>query len=126
MFGERMDFIERMMDYSAIKRNAISDNIANYSTPEYKATKVDFELALDNVKKLDMNHSREKHIDTSIGRMGEIKQYKDYSTKARVDGNNVDLTLEMIEMIKNNSAYTKAVTGINHQFSLLKTAMGPR
>lgn len=126
MFGERVDFTERMMDFSSVKRNAISNNIANYSTPEYKATKVEFESHLDQAKMMPLKTSSERHMSTEIGKMGRIHEYQDLTSKSRTDGNNVDMTVEMLEMIKNNGTHTRAVTSMNHHFSLLKSAMTTR
>lgn len=123
MFGGYVDFIERNMDVAALKRNVISDNVANYNTPDFKATKVSFDHLFEQSGALSLKQSQTKHLN-SLGNHTEPVLYQDAQTKERVDGNNVDLNVEMLDMIKNNSYYNKAVQAINKEFFLLKTAIG--
>lgn len=123
MFGGYMDFIEKNMDVATLKRNVISDNIANYNTPDFKASKVSFDHLFEKNGNLSLKQSKSSHLN-GFHEAGTPVLYQDTETKERVDGNNVDLNVEMIDMIKNNSYYNKSVQAINKEFFLMKTAIG--
>lgn len=123
MFGEYLNFIEKNMDVAALKRNVISDNIANFNTPDYKANKVSFEHMFEKRADIELKGTKMKHLEGTNSKSQPIV-YHDTQTKERLDGNNVDLNVEMIDTIKNNSYYSKAVQAINKEFYLIKTAMG--
>lgn len=123
MFGDYVNFLEKNMDVAALKRNVIADNISNYNTPEFKATKVSFEHMFEASKGLSLKQSATKHLSDSTN--GDTPTlYQDTKTQEREDGNNVDLNVEMIDMIKNNGYQKKAVQAINKEFYLMKTAIG--
>lgn len=124
MLGNHVDFLEKIMDVSALKRKTNADNIANINTPGFKATKVEFEHLFDNQVDLSTKVSNEKHISKTIGDKNNVILEKDLTTRERFDGNNVDLNQEMIEMIKNNHIFGMGVQAINKEFSLNKIAIG--
>lgn len=126
MFGHNVGFIEKVMDYSHLRRKTISDNISNYNTPNYKRKEVDFDLAFNSGLQSNMRRTQSKHIGMSDGANNDFRIYKDPSTKERTDGNNVDLNIEMIEMVKNNSLQNKSIQAINHQFSKMKVVMSKK
>ena len=118
-----MDFLQQTMDYSAVKRKTNADNIANLNTPDFKATKVLFDNLLDEQVRFSSKKTHERHIPIGTD-AGKPELVKDYSTKERYDGNNVDLNEEMVEMIKNNHLYSVTVQAINKEFALNRTAIG--
>jgi len=124
MLGNHVDFLERIMDVSALKRKTNADNISNINTPGFKATKVEFEHLFDKQIDLSTKTSHEKHISKVFDDKGSVVLTKDMTTKERYDGNNVDLNQEMIEMIKNNHIFGMGVQAINKEFSLNKIAIG--
>lgn len=123
MLSNYTNFIEKSMDASAQKRKIISDNIANYNTPNFKASKVEFENMLNEGSNFDLTKTKNKHLSMNDTE-GEIKVIKDLKSKERTDGNNVDLNIEMMEMIKNNYAFNLNVQAINKEFGLIKMAIG--
>ena len=48
---------------------------------------------------------------------------KDETTTTRLDGNNVNIDNEMVEMAKNSINYYAAVTKVNSEFRKLNTAI---
>ena len=127
MTSQYLDFIEKVMDVSAVKRKTIADNISNYNTPNFKASIVDFEKMFQNELngngELSLKSTDTKHIKSFDDQDG-ISIEKDYTTKEREDGNNVDLNAEMVDMIKNNFLSDLTVQAINKEFSLQKIAIG--
>lgn len=123
MFGNYMDFIEKNMDISALKRNVTADNIANFNTPNFKSSEVSFDHMFEKggsigLKQTGSNHLMENNDKSSPSVFANI------GAKERSDGNNVDLNVEMVEMIKNNSYYSKSVQAMNKELLLNKLAIG--
>lgn len=123
MFGEYVNFLEKNMDVTALKRNVISNNISNYNTPGFKASKVNFEHIFNNQNGVSLKRTNDHHIAGSVTK-NQPHIVQDLMTKERFDGNNVDLNVEMMDMIKNNSHHTKAVQAINKEFMLNRLALG--
>jgi flagellar basal-body rod protein FlgB len=122
MSDKQIDFLESIMDISTLKRKTNADNIANYNTPDFKATVVEFDNLFVRGEANNVSTSNERHISTFDGDE-EPSLVKDTTTQDRYDGNNVDLNKEMVDMIKNNYMYTMSVQAINKQFMLNKIAM---
>ena len=123
MFGKYINFLETNMDLTSLKRNTISDNIANYNTPNYKATKVDESSMFDETLNGVLKTTKEKHIATN-SMVNQPNLYKDEETKEREDGNNVDLTVEMMDMIQTQGTYNKAIQAFNYEMGLIKKSLG--
>lgn len=125
MFGSFIPMINGVMDGSALQRNTIADNIANANTPDYKAQKVRFDNQWADVMSLSLSTEQAHHLPK--GGKSASQPYEvvtDSSTKARADGNNVDTTTEMIDMIRNNYIFNTSVQALNKEFSLHKVAIG--
>lgn len=124
MFGGYMDYIESTMDLTTVKRNTISDNIANYNTPEYKAKKVDESTMFQDTLNGVLKGTNSKHITTNALMTSQPTIYEDSETSEREDGNNVDLTVEMMDLIETQSQQSKAVQAFNYEIGLIRTAIG--
>lgn len=125
MLDKQVGFLEKVMDVSALKRKTIADNISNYNTPGFKATKVEFDQLFEQTDHISLKQTNDKHIPLSKDD-GKITLVKDINARERFDGNNVDLVQEMTDMVKNNFVYNTAVQSINKEFSLHKLAMTTR
>ncbi|HET7839070.1 MAG TPA: flagellar basal body rod protein FlgB, partial [Rectinemataceae bacterium] len=55
-FGRTVDLLHRSMDVAVLRRNVISDNIANADVPNFKRSVVNFEASLK--KALDAEKTR--------------------------------------------------------------------
>ncbi|MEG0879019.1 MAG: flagellar basal body rod protein FlgB, partial [Oscillospiraceae bacterium] len=86
--------MESSMDALWMKLQVHLDNIANYETPGYKAKTVNFSEVLDSATKKD--------DDTSHLRLNVVE---DATTSTRLDGNNVDMEKEQLEMWKTQAQY---------------------
>jgi flagellar basal-body rod protein FlgB len=121
-----MDIVEKTLEISALKRKTIADNIANYNTPEFKASRLKFDEAWFTGETAALKTTNSKHITSaefSADETGAVVE-KDNGSKVREDGNNVNLNFEMVEMIKNNYVFGLGVKAINKEFSMVKTAIG--
>lgn len=110
---------------AAWQRNElIANNIANVDTPNYKRQDINFEAQLRRA----LGESRYESVDAKVGHLSsdELKArvYTDSANFSyRVDGNNVDIDTENVELASNQIKYNGIMTSINHEFSNLKMVM---
>lgn len=123
-----VNILEKALDASWLRNEAISNNIANIDTPNYKRQVVEFEDflsdALDN-KKLKIKTTNENHI-TNSNDLNEIKIQvrKDYEqNNMRTDGNNVDIDREMALISKNNIYYQVISQQIKNKINKIKNTL---
>jgi flagellar basal-body rod protein FlgB len=109
--------LEKALDGTWTRNEAIAQNIANADTPGYKRKTVAFEEYLKDA----MDGST---IDNSSVDNVEIKVGQDNSTlSTRSDGNNVDIESEMASMAKNTIEYETLVQSISSSYKRLASAI---
>jgi flagellar basal-body rod protein FlgB len=126
MFGDFIPFINDVMDYSTTNRKVIADNISNFNTPDYKTKSLRFDQVLEKEMHLSLQTGDQKHISNQSSPMS-IPNYQEViesNGNARIDGNNVNTSAEMIKMLKNNFIFSTSVNAVNKEFSLHKLAIG--
>ncbi|GAK02063.1 flagellar basal-body rod protein FlgB [Geomicrobium sp. JCM 19037] len=123
LISNTMLSLERGLNASSMQQQAISNNIANIDTPNYKARRVDFQSALTDAQaKLDAYRTDERHVPFSSGGREPLMK-RDTDTAFNHNGNNVDLDHEMAMMANNQIYYNAVAERLNGQFSSLKTAI---
>ncbi|NMA24870.1 MAG: flagellar basal body rod protein FlgB [Clostridiales bacterium] len=121
--------LQKALNASWLRNEVIGNNIANVDTPGFKASHVRFEElvseALNLEGRLRMTVTDEKHIPSTAGGIENVapEVVKDETTTTRLDGNNVNIDNEMVEMAKNSINYYAAVTKVNSEFRKLNTAI---
>lgn len=128
MIGESYTFalLQRAMDGTWQRQQAIANNIANQETPGYKAVRVSFEESLQKeVAKIQENAASPREIRSSINDVlqAEIKVQKDYTTSERLDGNNVNADVENIEMARVQIQYQYLTRSMTDMFSRMRYAI---
>lgn len=127
MFGDFINYVSGTLDRSSVQRDVIANNISNFNTPNYKSKQLVFEKTFQSELQTKLKVSEEKHIQSSGSDSLSLQDYEIVESSqgsVRVDGNNVDQTTEMINMLKNNYIYNTGVNAINKEFDLFKTAIG--
>lgn len=121
MFNNSVYMSQKTADYLWQKQQVTLNNISNVSTPGYKAQYVTFENELKS--KLDFYHQKtgrnmkEAIMDSSY----RVKTKKDESS--RLDGNNVNMDVEQIELASAYIQYQMAINDINGEFNRLRSAI---
>lgn len=127
LFGNRV--VEKTLDATWARNEAISHNVANVDTPNYKRKTVSFEEYLD--QSLDKSGFRgfrtdRRHIPIGGGNVDDvdIKVTEDNkSLSMRLDGNNVDIEQEMADMAKNTIRYDTLIQRMNAGFKKMKSVI---
>jgi flagellar basal-body rod protein FlgB len=116
---------QKSLDYLWEKQRVISENIANNDTPGYKAKEISFEEELNsklsrfrNSSNPNANDIRDAILDSKI----RIDVSEEESN--RLDGNNVNLDVEQVELSRAQLQYQYQIFQINDQFSRIKSSMG--
>ncbi|QNU68382.1 flagellar basal body rod protein FlgB [Ruminiclostridium herbifermentans] len=111
----KSNIMEKALNASIARNDAISQNIANVDTPNYKRKDVAFEQYFaDSLNRANMND-----VDDIQPTIIEDKS----DNKMRIDGNNVDIDSEMSYLAKNTIKYNALVQLINSNFSRIKNVI---
>lgn len=125
---DNVNLLEKGLDASWLKNQAITNNIANADTPGFKASHVEFEsvfkAALQDDGGFKAKTTNAKHIDFSSSE-DNIKPIvtTDANTAYRMDGNNVDIDYENLELAKNTIYYNELAIQLSSELNKLKTAI---
>ena len=127
LFDRSVTGLSRTMDLTWKRNQALSANIANAETPQYRAIDVSFGNELERAFQTQEGSSvtgrtNNAHIDIT-GKTDNSKLVKDLSGSSKPDGNNVDIDLQMGRLAQNSGDYSNAARLIRRQIGLLRTAI---
>ncbi|HAX72561.1 MAG TPA: flagellar basal body rod protein FlgB [Firmicutes bacterium] len=106
------------VDAAALRHQAISHNLANVNTSNYKAKTVEFESQLSKamgISGVGMNVTDALHmggVNLDFGVEAKVVETSD-TTKMNSDGNNVDVDLETLNMAANQIKYNALIQKVN-------------
>jgi flagellar basal-body rod protein FlgB len=124
IFKDSLPGLEKALDLSFRRNQAIGSNIANAETPGYRAADLSFGNELkkafgQSAQPLKMTNS--KHIDLSTNSGAHL--VADLSGATKPDGNNVDLDIQMGQLAFNRGRYSQAASMVRKKFSMLANAI---
>jgi flagellar basal-body rod protein FlgB len=122
LWGNSISMVTKSLDYLWEKQKAISNNIANVDTPGYKAKNVTFEENYQSRLQAAMQTKNQAQVQKIIS---EAKTSVQESTaeSARLDGNNVNADVQLIEMSRTALQYQYGLSTINSDIARLSTAI---
>jgi flagellar basal-body rod protein FlgB len=106
--------LERALSGSALRQQAIAENIANVNTPGYRRQDVDFQSAL---------HAAWNQGEQAVSQVSPAVSV-DQSSVMRADGSSVDIDDEAATQAQNGLQYEAISTVLKTRISILKTAIG--
>lgn len=116
-----LNLLNKALDGLWLRQQTTMENIANYSTPGYKSKAVDFESILSsNLKNTKVKTSAT--INEQIQSSNIVIEQND-NISMRLDGNNVDLEKENLQLAKTQLQYMYTITEINSYFSKLRSVI---
>ena len=119
-----INVLDKTADASWTRNEVIGNNIANVNTPGYKRQDIDFETqlrqALGDSRYVTMD-AKVRHANMSDLRPRAYVDHANYSY--RLDGNNVDIDTENVELAANQLKYQGVLAGISSEFKNLQAAM---
>lgn len=121
-----VDVLKSAADASWTREQALTNNIANVDTPNYKRQDVEFSSYLKSALEQagtpgSTLTQKVRDLDTSSI---TSRTYTDNSTLSyRIDGNNVDLSTENVELASEQLNYSALVDSMNNEFTRMKSVL---
>ncbi|WP_099222102.1 flagellar basal body rod protein FlgB [Listeria costaricensis] len=109
------------LNYLNASNQLTSANIANSNTSGYRAKEASFDEALTGG--LSMNRTHRGHMAKNASATAYTRVTEKGGT-INEDGNNVNVTDEMIRLTKNNQMYAIAVNALNYDSGIKTAARG--
>ena len=120
--AQTMSALRRTLSLAAAKQVVSSSNLANISTPGYKAQEVDFDQALDDqVGSLAVTDSR--HLGGPASSASGVATRDAQDVAARRDGNTVQVDRELLNMTRAAGEFARAQTALAAKFRLVRYAI---
>ncbi len=117
-----INVLDKAADASWLRNDVLANNIANADTPNYKRKDVQFETYLANaVAGTDSLDETVSKID--LNTLNASTYTEQVNLSYRMDGNNVDISTENVELAKNQLKYYTLMNSISNEFSRLKSAI---
>ncbi len=107
------------MDAANLRQQVTANNLANLNTPGFQRSDVSFEKQLREAREnIDSPLARtdERHFPRVSQQEIEPEVKKDTSTVRRIDGSNVDLEREMLNLVTNQLRYNTYTQQLNTRF----------
>jgi flagellar basal-body rod protein FlgB len=124
IFDRTLSGLQRQLDLTWQRGQAITSNIANAETPQYRAVDVNFGKELERAFERQASpimKTNGKHMDLSAEQGSYL--VGDLSGLTKPDGNNVDIDLQMGRLSSNSSAYGNAATLVKKKLSFIRNAI---
>jgi len=138
----QINILQNALGASWLRNQVIAHNIANADTPDFKASDVSFQAAMEHVSAADNQNSRSagdpvsnRNNITRIVSTGAddkpsdnrelsgMSVVQDEDSSIRMDGNNVDPDAEMAKLASNTILYNSLIYAVRQETNLLKIAI---
>jgi flagellar basal-body rod protein FlgB len=120
---EHISFQASALSLRERRNTMLASNIANASTPGYKARDMDFDREMSRqVGESPVSKTNARHMDSLAGIGGDAVQYRQ-PLNPSLDGNTVELSVEQMEFSENTLRYMTTLTFLNRRISGLMTAI---
>ena len=123
--GQTTSFLKQALQGLSQRQQAISTNLSNADTPQYRRVEVSFEnqlqakLAGQAPSPVWATHERHFPLVVDAAAFAPVVT-EDRSTVLRRDGSNVDVDQEMARLAQNEIGFNAAMQFIGGKFSTLK------
>lgn len=119
-----INVLDKAADASWTRETLIANNIANVDTPGYKRQDIDFQALL----RKELSGYKYVSLDEKISNLDVSRLKPEVYTDAagysyRLDGNNVDIDTEQVELASEQIKYQALATSITSEFERLRTVI---
>lgn len=121
-YGNGISMAEKVLDYLWGRETVTLNNIANVDTPGFKSQYVTFEEELgQRIRNAAAKPKAVNHIDQAIRRTHATLNTT-WTESSRLDGNNVDMDQEQVELVRTAYEYQYMISSISSDISRLRSA----
>ena len=124
LYGGTISALEKGLNFSSDKSKAISQNVANVDTPNYKVKTVDFKSYLQEAKtaQLEAYRTDQRHIQFAPTTASSgSRTYSNFSYNQ--NGNGVDMDKEQADLAANQIYYNALADRISSKFNSLNNVI---
>lgn len=119
-----INVLDKAADASWLRNDAIANNIANATTPNYKRRDVAFESELKKALGFDSSESMDSKVaGVKTSSLQPVTYIDNAGFSYRLDGNNVDIDNENVMLAENQLKYQGLMKGITAEFQNLQAVM---
>ena len=124
LFGGTISSLEKGLSYATLKNKAITQNIANVDTPNYKTKEVSFKDVLNDAKQATIPAYRTdaRHYDFEIN-IGSSGVYSNENFRSRANGNAVNMDAEQAKLAENTIYCIALIDRVSSKFSTLNNVV---
>lgn len=124
MVDNAMLLNQKLLDTAWTKQNLTLENIANVDTPGYKSKYVVFEdLLQSRLAEFDGDSKAKASEIRKVVEQTNMSIFDSRAESARLDGNNVNLDVEELELSRNVYEYQFALRQVTEQLTRLRVAI---
>ncbi len=116
-----INVLTKAADASWTRESLLANNISNVDTPGYKRQDIDFESVLSQ----ELGRCKHSSLDEKMSELHmdhlDPQVYTDYENYSyRLDGNNVDIDTEQVELASEQIKYQALTQGITSEFQRMQ------
>ncbi len=124
LFGNSILTMKTSLDYLWTKQSVTQNNIANVDTPGFKSGYVSFETEFKEKLNQAMMSGTNSQIQNVLSNASSMLTIGTNTNDGlRIDENNVNLEVEMVELAITEQQYAYALSALNSDISRLSTAI---
>ena len=123
LYGNGVVLTEKVLDFLWQRQTVSLNNVANVDTPGFKSQYITFEEELNkrvsdaNKIKKSPRQAVHKAIDSTRSRLNTT-----WEESSRLDGNNVDMDQEQVEIVRSAYEYQFMLSSLNNDITRLRNA----
>lgn len=123
IYGNGIGLTEKMLDYLWARQSITLNNIANVDTPGFKAQYITFEEELaKRLKNASAYRKAPKHAVAQAIEDSRAQIHITWDESSRLDGNNVDMDQEQVEVVRTAYEYQYMLSSLNNDITRLRSA----
>ena len=117
VIASQFDLLAKLTDVTQLRHRVLAQNVANVNTPGYRRLDVQFEETLS-----EQLASRSNASVNSL----RPEVHEDQTTPTRLDGNNVEIDLEMMRLNKNTLLGNTYLQLLTTKLGMMRRAVSGR
>ena len=122
-YGNGITLTEKMLDFLWVRQTFTLKNIANDDTPGFKSQYISFENILgEKLKDASAGWRPMKQVEQAINST-RASLHTTRAESTRLDGNNVDMDQEQVDLARTALEYQYMVASIGNDISRLQSAV---
>ncbi|WP_320931065.1 flagellar basal body rod protein FlgB [Hungatella sp.] len=122
LYGNGIALTEKVLDCLWGRQSVTLMNIANDDTPGYKSQYITFEDEL--ARRIRSAGKSTNYVTGTADAISALKPalHTTWTESGRLDGNNVDMAQEQVDLVRNVYEYQHMVSSINNDMMRLRSA----